>query len=225
MSAILPGIPTFRGPNYFVPDMKYSADVSENGMVRVDLGVYVTVDADGILDGQSINAAGSTTTFNVLYDDDNMGRYGRTVTVIASGAATSTVTVNGFDYLGQPVTETLTLNGANAVAGVKAFKEVREVEWGATASVTIDLGWGDRLGLPYRAVNTAIYNELISDAAPTAGAIVAGLARTTTGTATTADPRGLYVPHASFVPNGTRDYTFSYFADVEALHGTAHYSA
>lgn len=224
MSKINSALPTFRGPNYYVPSMKYAADVSEQGLCRVELGAPVALDADGILAAQSIATAGSTSTFASTYSEAAMGRYGRNVTVIASGAATSTVTVNGYDYLGQPVRETLTLNGANTVNGVKTFYTITSVSFGATAATTINVGWGNALGLPYRAAVTSIMAERVSGAAPTAGAIVAGAATATTQTATTADPRGTYTPHSGSLPDGTRTYDFAYFVDVDSLHGARHFA-
>lgn len=223
MSAILPGLPTFRGPNYYVPSMQYAADVMETGDVRVTLGAPVALDADGILAAQSIATAGNTTAFAATYSNAAMGRYGRNVTVVASGAATSTVTIDGFDVYGQPMRETLTLNGTTPVLGVKAFKDVARVTYGATAATTINVGWGNALGLPYRAINTALTGERVSLAVPTAGTLVAGLALATTQTATTADPRGTYQPHSGVLPDGTRTYEFIYLADTDSLHGSAHF--
>jgi hypothetical protein len=224
MPKINSALPTFRGPNYYVPSMKLAADVSDQGLCRVELGAPVALDADGILDGQSIATAGSTSTFASTYSEAAMGRYGRNVTVIASGAATSTVTVNGYDYLGQPVRETLTLNGANSVVGVKTFYTITSVSWSGTSATTIDLGWGNALGLPYRAAVAALVAERVSGAAPTAGTLVVGHGAATTQTATTADPRGTYTPHASFVPDGARTYDFVYYTDVDSLHGARHFA-
>ena len=224
MSAILPGLPTFRGPNYYVPLMQYAADVAETGDVRVELGAPVALDADGILAAQSIATAGNTTAFAATYSNAAMGRYGRNVTVVASGAATSTVTIDGYDIYGQPMRETLTLNGTTAVLGVKAFKDVARVTYAATAATTINVGWGNALGIPYRAINTVMQGERVSLAVPTAGSLVAGLALATATTATNADPRGTYQPHSGVLPDGTRTYEFIYLADTSSLHGSAHFA-
>src|SRR5262249_13373196 len=120
-------LPSFRGPNYYVPEMAYAQDVGLDGICRVDLGAPVALNATGILSAQSIATAGSTTTFAATYATAmgtpavGLARYGRNLTVVASGTATSTVTVDGQDYLGQPVRETFTLNSGTPVAGVKAF--------------------------------------------------------------------------------------------------------
>ena len=223
--ANIQAIPFMRGINHYVPNMQYASNVDVTGAVEVFLGNPVAAAAAGILSAQSIAAAVNTTTFAGTYNDNVMGIYGRNVTVVASGAATSTVTVRGFDYLGQPMTETLTLNGATAVLGVKMFRYVTRVEAGVTAATTINVGWGDRLGLPYRAVNTVLEKELVSGAAPTAGALVAGPLVATAVSATTVDPRGYYTPQASFVANGTRTYQLVYAADnVTGLHGARQFA-
>ena len=203
--------------------MAYACDAVHGAPTRMQLGTPVAADADGILDGTSIASAGSSTTFASAYAHSVMGKYGRNVTVVADGAATSTVTITGNDYLGQPITETLTLNGTTAVNGGKAFKFVTSIAWGATASRAIDVGWGNGLGVPYCVTKSEM--ELVDDAIPTAGTVTAGLAKGTTATATTADPRGLWTPHASFVPNGSRAFTLAAYLRDGQLHGEAHYSA
>ena len=228
MSKIIMPQPTFRGPRYYVPNMKYSADVSEDGFVRAEWSIPpVAANATGFLSAQSIAAAGSSTSFAAAYLalTQGLAQFGRNVAVVASGAATSTVQIDGFDWLGQKMTETLTLNGATPVLGAKAFYEVTKVTWALTAGTTINVGWGDRLGLPYRAINAAIQLELVSQAVPTAGAMVAGALIATAQTATTADPTGYYTPQAAFVADGVRTYVVGYFADVENLHGAAHFAA
>ena len=105
------------GVNVYVPSMQYAADVDTNWHVPVNLSPLValaTADTDGILAAQSIAAAVDTTTFAAAFakqntDESLMGRFGRNVTVVASGAATSNVTVYGYDYLGQPMAESFTL--------------------------------------------------------------------------------------------------------------------
>jgi hypothetical protein len=88
------------------------------------------------------------------------------------------------------------------------------------------VGWGNRLGLPLKAVNTQITNELIDNTtAGGAGTLVAGQVNSATATATTSDPRGYYTPNASFLPNGARNYTIVYIGDQVNLHGIAHFAA
>lgn len=217
----------FSGVNYYVPAMQAGGDLGQSLSGRISFGAIAVADTDGILDGQSINTAGSQTTFAAAYSSAIMGPWGRTVTVVASGAATSNVTVIGRDYLGQPMTESMTLNGTTPVAGVKAFKYVDEVTFGATSSVTIDLGFGARFGLPYKTI--AVEREYADGVVASAGTLV-GPVLTDPQTATTGDPRGLYTPTTT--PNASKiieiDAQFSNSVNASGnggMHGVRHYNA
>jgi hypothetical protein len=204
----------------YVPDMSYAADVRYGGIGTVNIPAMVAANADGILDGTSIATAVDTSTFASTYSDDVMGKFGRNVTVVADGAATSTVTITGVDYLNQKLVETLTLNGTSPVLGVKMFRRVDNVVAAVTASRAIDVGWGNRIGLPYKV--EAMLTETVSGAVPSnAGAVTAGVS--TTVSATTSDTRGYYSPHSSFVPNGDRTYELTCKFDQDNLHGIAQY--
>ena len=213
-----------RRYNAYVPAMGYAADVIHAGPHRVDFGTPAVADAAGILAAQSIATAGSTTTF---LSDEADAPFGRNVTVVASGVATSAVTVTGKDYLGQPMTESFTLNGTTPVVGVKAFYWIDTVTFGATAATTVNVGFGAKFGLPYR-MQAAIMETVDGDDAA-AGTFVAGVL-TDPQTATTVDPRGTYVPTTT--PNGSKELGAIFIpnGDVNSsgnggLHGIAHYSA
>ena len=211
--------------NLRVPNMAYTADITNNDVIHVQLGAPATLDSDGILAAQSINAAVTVTTFASTYAPTAaiMGPFGRGLRVVASGAATSTVIVNGRDYLGQRMSETLTLNGATAVLGIKAFRYIDSVVCAATASTTIDLGWRDLFGLPYKFEQIAqeTKNGVV---AANAGTFVAGLATATAATATNADVRGTYLP-VTVIPDGTNTFELRYIADTSNLHGNRQFTA
>lgn len=202
-------ISTFRNRRYnaYVPAAQYASNVVHSAPYNVDFGTPAAASAAAILSAQSVATAGSTTTF--ISDNDTTDIFGRNVTVVASGAATSNVTVFGRDYLGQPMAESLTLNGATPVVGVKAFQWIDRVTFGATSATTINLGWGARLGLPYRMSN--VVSETAAGASAATGTFTAG-SLTDPQVNTTADPRGLYTPTtalngtnrilAFFIPNG-----------------------
>lgn len=215
-----------EGMNYYVPAMQAGADLGQLLYERLNLGAPVVGDADGILNDESIATAGSTTTFETTYSSDNMSLYGRCVSVVASGAATSTVTVIGRDYLGQPMRETLTLNGTTPVVGTKAFKYIDQVSFGATAGTTIDLGWNDKLGLPYKTV--AVEREYANQVVAAAGTLV-GPSLTDPQTATTTDPRGTYDPTTTLNGSTVIEVDIQYSNTVNAsgnggLHGIRHFN-
>lgn len=215
-----------EGMNYYVHYMQAGADLGQRLMQRLNLGSPPATDADGILVAESIATAGETSTFAATYDPDEMGIYGRDVGVVASGAATSDVTIVGRDYLGQPMRETLTLNGATDVFGTKAFKYVDLVEFEATAATTISVGWGGKLGLPY--VSVAVEREY-EDNVPAAAGTLQAPDFTDPQTATTDDPRGMYTPTGTL--DGTAvfevDIQYSNFVNADGeggLHGIRHFN-
>lgn len=218
-----------EGPDYFpkrinmhVPNMQYAADVRFGGVGTVELPAAVAADADGILSAQSIAAAGNTGAFAATYSDDAMAKFGRNVTAIASGASTATVTVTGRDYLGQRVTEELTLNGAATVKGKKAFASIDNVAWTATAATTVNVGWGDILGLPYKLIKS-IAEVVDGVEAANAGTFVVGSDAAVS--ATSADTRGTYTPAAANVADGSKAYSITGLWDTDNLHGNVQYAA
>jgi hypothetical protein len=209
------------GINLYVPNCLYAAEVALEAQftARYDTAP-VAASATGILSAQSIATAGSTSTFatTFLNSEAQMSRFGRAVQVVASGAAASTVTVNGFDFLGQPMRETLTLNGTTPVLGVKAFRRITLVEFGATAATTINLGWRDAFGIPYASIgNATTFTDTVRD-----GTQATQVAYTATQTLTSSDPRGLFVPASAALPNGTRRYTYAYEPLRTNLYGPRH---
>lgn len=203
--------------NLHVPDMQFAAEVGFDGIAEFSIGAPVAADAAAILNDQSIAAAGSQTT---LLLSELGGAYGRGVTVKASGAATSTVTVIGRDYLNQPMKETLTLNGTTAVNGKKAFKYVDQVDFGATSATTIDVGTTDVFGLPFKA--KLLLATLKDGVTTTAHTFVAGV-ETDPQTATTGDPRGTIDPNAA--ADGSAVFGGICLFDRTNLHGVKHYFA
>ena len=188
-----------------------------------DFGVPSALDANAILATQSIATAATISTFDAAYvaTEAQMGKWGRNVTVVASGAATSLVRVFGRDYMGQPIREHLTLNGATTVQGVRAFRYIDTVDFDATAGTTINLGIGNYLGLPYKCFT--MVNEIKNSAvAATAGTFVPGLTSTFTGNNTTTDPRGLYLP-LTVIPNGIVRFEIRCVVDPDNLLGNQHY--
>lgn len=183
-------VASFRNRRYnsYVPACGYAADVIHGAAYEVDFLTPIAAAAAGILSAQSIATAVDTTTF---VSDTADAPFGRNVTVVASGAATSNVTVYGRDYLGQGMTESFTLNGATPVVGLKAFKWIDRITAAVTAGTTINVGFGSKLGLPYR-MSQAL-SESGNGASASVGTFVAGVL-TDPQTSTSGDPRGTYVP-------------------------------
>ena len=219
-------VASFRNRRYnaYVPAAGYAADAIHGAGYAVDFLTPIAAVAAGILSAQSIATAVDTTTF---VSDTADAPFGRNVTVVASGAATSNVTVYGKDYLGQPMAESFTLNGATPVVGVKAFKWIDRITAGVTAATTINVGFGGRLGLPYRMSN--VLEETANGAEAAVGTFTAGVL-TDPQTLTTGDPRGLYTPSTAL--NGStrimglfQPYNVLNANGNGGLHGIAHVAA
>lgn len=224
------GMPTFFPTrlSQYVPGMRYASSVSmQGGAVRVSFGAPALAVAAGFLSGQSIATAVTVEAASMLLQGVVDAPWGRTLTVVASGAATSIVTVNGWDYLGQPMTEQLTLNGATPVAGVKCFKRLRNVVCAATAGTTINLGFGALLGLPFKAIR--VLSEESDNAPATLGTLTAPVL-TSPATNITGDTRGRFTANTTL--NGVRVVTAMFIFDnsvndagAGGLHGVPHFAA
>lgn len=221
-----------RQVNQWFANAVYAADVNLEGRFKVDLTPSedpVAAAAAGILSAVDVTTAGSTTTFVPTFRQTlaQMLKFGRCLQVVGSAVGMAQViTVRGFDYLGQPMTENMTLNGTTAVNGIKAFRWITSISWNSGTAGTINLGWRDVFGLPYAMwQNTAgtVADFIDGVLAGTLGTFVAQFANAQT--ATTADPRGTYAPNASFVPNGSRRYLIYYEPNRNNLYGNAHFSS
>ena len=219
-----------RAPTFYpercsvaVRGMTYSADFQLSGPFRAQLGAPIALNSTGILAAQSINTAGSATTFAATYSsaDTTMGIWGRCLRLVLSGAGTPTVDIRGRDYLGQRVRETLTGNGVTPVLGVKAFKHIDSITWTSVGGTTMDIGWRDCFGLPYK-FKQLLLEQKNGIVAANAGTFVAGLASTTAATATNADVRGTYLP-STVIPDGTNTFEVIYMPDELNLHGNAQF--
>jgi hypothetical protein len=226
MPNIMPNPSNFpRRINMYVSAMAYSADVSYNGETRVNFGAPAASVTTSVINLQSIAAA--NTAFDLSAVTAVVEPYGRNLTVVASGAATSNVTIYGWDYLGQPMLESFTLNGATPVVGNKAFKSFNYASWGLTAGTTISVGLGVKLGLPFKTIRCAY--EVGNGALAAAGTLQAP-STTDPATSTTTDPRGMYTTTTTM--NGTNiiSAVFDMLNDVNTsnhggLHGIQHVAA
>jgi hypothetical protein len=185
-----------RRINNYVSGMMYSADVNYNGATRVNLGTPQASNATIVSNGGTI--VGNGTIVDLSQVPAFPEPYGRTVTIVAGGASTTVVSLYGWDYLGQPVREDLTLNGATPVVGKKAFKQFQNYVTGTgTAGGTVNIGSGAGFGLPYKCLRVGW--EVANGQAAAAGTLTPAVL-TDPQTSTTGDPRGTYVPTTT--PNG-----------------------
>lgn len=228
------------GVSLRVPNMQYAADVTLSGPYVARWVDPLALSANGLLAaGQMVNGsaftantftsgAGTATAigYNGLVPIDSTtvrSYWGRNITVVASAANARVLTVTGYDYLGSKLVENITINGNTTVQGLKAFAWVESFSISSdTDTTTVNIGWGNKFGLPYKgvAMQTEIKNEAV---AANAGTFTAGLADATAETATNADVRGTYLP-ATVIPDGSNDFEIWYVPNRTNLHGQARYA-
>jgi len=204
-------------------DEVYVGDVVKNGyaiqgragikldvLKHIDLGSPVTADADGIVDGAAsvTNATVTLTTGDLLLTTLDAPR--NLTYVGGATTVTQVVTAIGTDVYGEAMTEAVTMNGTTTVLGNKAFSGVSSVVI-APGDGTVDVGFGTKLGLPFRvSSNAQIVGGLlyVDNVVNTTAVVVTGLATTVVSTAGAGDVRGTVVSTGS-LPNGTRRYTLT----------------
>lgn len=83
--------------------------------------------------------------------------FGACIKLVCEGDNTNEALIEGYDYLGQPVRELVTLNGATGVTGKKAFKFIKKIMAYGEVTQSITVIRSNILGLPYR--TSAILTE------------------------------------------------------------------
>ncbi len=234
-------VPDFypRRVNLRVPNLKYVADLSDagSGIHRINFGappaLSTTYFASAVLSTTGVAlsltvAAGTILNSGIVPGMPNgstagTARWGRGITFVGDGASTRTITLTGYDYLGQKIVWTGALSGTTPVPVTKMFAYLESCVFGAAAdTVSVSIGYNDVLGLPYQSSN--MISEIKDSAvAANAGTFTAAVL-TDPQTATTADPRGRYLP-VTVIPNGTVVFSIVVNACVDRgnLHGVAHY--
>ena len=127
-----------RRINMYVPAMAYCADVNYNGETRVNFGAPAAASATAILNVGSVATGTQVDLSGVAAIAD---AWGRCIQVVAGAAMATAVVIYGWDYLGQPIAESLTMNGTTPVIGNKAFKSFSYMTYTAAAT-TVSIGTG-----------------------------------------------------------------------------------
>jgi hypothetical protein len=220
------------GISVAVRNLEYAVDVNIGHPYVANLGAPLALSTNGIVSTSAL-VTGAINTFTAvnfnnggLVPHDSLTKrngWGRGVTLVASAASTRTITLDGYDYLGQAMRWTGALAGTTPVPVAKAFQWITRIDFGASADVvTVDIGWNNMFGLPYT------FQQLIAEAkdyvvAANAGTFVAGLAEGTAATATNADVRGTYTP-VTVIPNGVVVFEVTYMVRRGNLHGAAQFA-
>ena len=124
--------------------------------------------ADGILASTLLTTAVQVITSGITNPD-----FPRILAVDSDGAATGNVVIIGTNIRGETITDTIALNGTNAVAGVKAFKTIKSIQLPVKAAAeSVWVGWTDKLGLQSIPVSTTVISETTTNQADTGGAVL-----------------------------------------------------
>lgn len=191
-------------------------------LVAVNLGAPDTADTDGICDGTTV-ATDAATAITLLTDTLDVPR----VLVVDSSDDTEVdgvVTITGADVWGQTMVEAITANGTTAVPGKKAFKTLTSISVAAcTSAGTIDIGWADVFGLPYRLDSK---RDLFSPQADGSVEDFTVVVADTDQDATAGDSRGTWVPTTT--PNDVVEFSalmnLANTSDKDAVFGVDQYA-
>ena len=123
---------------------------------------------DGILASTLLTSAVQTITTGITNPV-----FPRVLEIDSDGAASGNVVFTGTNIRGEVVTDTIALNGTNAVDGVVAFKTITSIQLPVkAASESVFVGWLDKLGLQSIPMSTTVISEDSGNAADTGGAIL-----------------------------------------------------
>lgn len=150
----------------------YGVQLSEIKLAHISLNATqaAAADPDGLVDGVALGeAATEVTTFGA------QPPYPRNIIIEASDAQDGNAVVTGTNYAGDVISETIKFNGTTAVEGNLAFKTVTKIVLPIkTGTETVDIGWSDKLGLPFLlSRNTLLGAYLDNTLESTAAAVVA----------------------------------------------------
>ena len=145
--------------NYSVGTDAYTrpALLTRIGRQTLTAAQAATLDADGLLAAEALpDAAATYTTF------ENDMPYCRNVTAVCSNTQTGNMTITGTDIDDNVITETVALTSTSAVSSTKMYKTV--VAIGLPIKVgaeTINVGWGDKIGIPFKLSATAANRPIV----------------------------------------------------------------
>jgi len=121
------------------------------GRQKLTAAQAAAADADGLL--AAVEMPEEATDVIVF---ENVMPYARSLTAVCSNTQAGKMTVYGTDIDGVVISEEVTLNGASSVESTKAFKTVTKINLPAAAGTeTINVGWGDKIGIPFKLSATA----------------------------------------------------------------------
>jgi hypothetical protein len=212
----------FYGQSQIAAKFDSQRGIPLHPVILVDLGAPAALDADALVVAATSTELPNATTITYTFPGsaspidgaraDGILDKPRNITAAAthgSSVVAMTLLVTGKDENGVTLTEQLPISAggtSQTATGKKAFKTLTSIaitSAGNATTNTLDMGFGDTLGLPYllKEKNKAIY--LMDNVIQTGGTIT--VADTTDpATTTTGDVRGTILPATAC--NGSRRY-------------------
>ena len=210
----------------FVKDYGAVATLQAEGLIdsatSTELPNTETVTYTPATDGTSpLDDANNAATATIVINGANVLVYDlvtpRNITGTVTHSTTTvamTVLVSGYDEYFEPMSELLTYAATAtsvAVAGQKAFRYVASMAITSASDAeanTLDLGFGDAIGLPVRCDKKAFALVFVDGNIDASTKVVAD---TTTATTETNDVRGTW--DSSSAPDGTKEYVVWVFVE------------
>ena len=117
----------------------------------------------------------------------------------AGSPTTVNITVSGYDYYGQAMSEVIATGtvASTTVNGKKAFYQIASVTASGASVVTVAVGTTDILGAPLRITDRGYVTRAGWDNTLAEDAGTMTVAATATATTTTGDVRGTYLPSSA----------------------------
>lgn len=215
--------------NQYVKAMRYAADVHDDGQYKLSFGAPAVEDPNGIIAAVTITGGVTILPASFVGGVEPVvdAPWGRVVSFEGSAAGAPVVTITGFDYLGQKITETVTLISVTETFSLNAYSRIISVAVATGVTGTFDMGFSNVLGLPYKTMQ--IEYEIADGVLAAAGTLVVPVL-TDPATAATGDPRGTYAPTTT--PGVAVDLSILASADNwvndagnGGYYGIAHFSA
>lgn len=172
-------------------------------LAHINIPKPVAADSDGMVDGAECTT-GEDAEPLVITTFAKQPDWPRNIVVTVAATtdgdvAAGDIVVTGLNFAGEEITEThaVTAGTPATFTGTVAFKEVTSVEVPVQdgGSVTVDVGWGDKFGIPYKLYADELVILKLFDKAVDTGGTLANSA--TALESNTFDPNG--------TPDGQKD--------------------
>lgn len=183
--------------------------LAASGTITVATGAstVVTAQAIGTADPLYGVSAYPRVTAGVSWMLDATQCASRTVTVTASGAASGSVLVSGYDVYGQPMSESITIAGtATTTTSKKAFKYISSAQaiGAGVTTGTLSIGTSNTFGFNMRSDYWEYLTVYAAGVQVSASTGYTAADQTSPATTTTGDVRGTYTVQTA--PNGANRY-------------------